>query len=112
MERLTQEKLNYIEEEFFKDGVNTRLGFEKMLKMYDVTGRDEIVENISMRILTESNTGKAVYSDTYEKNHAYGNDYATAERAHQERNLTWYHFDDDDITKKLPGVESDFVDVI
>jgi hypothetical protein len=112
MAKPTPEQMKYLEERFFDEERNTRVGFDRISDIYGVSGRDAIVEDISLRILGESNEGRAVYSDSYEKNFAFGNDYATAGNLHKEKGLPWYHFSDDDITRKLPGVESGFIDII
>lgn len=112
MAKPTLGEMKYIEEGFFDDEKNTRARFDRMSDKYGVPGRDAIVENISLRILDESNDGRAVYSDTYEKNFAFGNDYPSVKKRHEKEGLTWYHFNDDAITKKLSGVELDFIDII
>lgn len=108
MSGITQEDLKYIEDEFFDENRNTRIGFDRLSAKYGVSGRDEVVGNVSMRIIGEVNKGSAVLSDTYEKKFRMVNDYATAEKIHNEKGLTWYHYDDDAITKKLSGIETDF----
>ena len=112
MAEITPKELKLIEDKFFDARMNTSLGFAKLMEKYGESGRDDVTGDISMRILQESNDGLAVYSHSFTKRHEKTTDYDHARNIHEEKHLTWYHIGDDAITKKLYGVDSDFIDIV
>jgi hypothetical protein len=101
-----------IEDRFFDDDMNTRLSLNEMERKYGVSGRDEIVGNVSMRVMREYNEGSALFSDSLEKKEGSPNAHGVVKPLHEKTHQTWYHYSADAITKKMYGVESDFVDVV
>jgi len=106
-----QNQTDYIGK-FFDNEKNTSLGFDSLSKVYDTSGRN-VIEGVCMRLLGEYNNDKAVYSypcetEQFKPEHGYGN----VKGAHEKMNLTWYDINDDGITRKNPGMNSDFVDII
>ena len=101
-----------ISERFFDDEKNTRLDFGRISKKYAGTGLDEVIRSICPAIPKEYNDGIGAYSFPGKLAGRFGNDYATVEKRHKKEGLTWYNIDDSGITRKLPKVESGFIDII
>jgi len=112
MTGITQGDMKYIEEGFLSREKNTRLSFDGISDKYGDSGLDEIIKGIGPVIPKERNRGDAVYSFPGGKATEFGNDYATVEKIHKEKGLTWYDISDDGFTRKNPGMESDFIDII
>ena len=101
-----------IEDSFFGKYRNTKIDFDAIYEAHGLPVRDAAIENICRGLLGESNDGESVYSFNGPLAVRFGNDYPTVKERHEEESLTWYDIRGDGITRKLPGVESDFTDVI
>lgn len=112
----TQKQMDYLEGEFFSDERNTRISFDRVMDVYNLSDQSEIggiIEGVCTRLLSEYNAKKAVYSYPCKEDGEFipehGRD--NVERAHGERGLTWYDITDGGITRKVPGLESDFIEI-
>ena len=112
MAGITQDMKNYIEDRFFDEKENTRLVFKGISDEYGDSGLDEVIKDICPRIPDEYNKRVAVYSLPGKTARKYKNDYTTVKEIHEKEDMILYGIEYDGITRKNPGMESDFIDII